>query len=103
MAKHEIPEDLELGRAVDAVLRTEAGRVLWAWLNRRLGFYQTTLVRFRGGDVAPLSTEALAALREAYLDLRELPSFELLIAAEALADPQNKALQKSKEEERKKK
>ncbi len=97
-----VPEqDRDFASAADAVLRTEAGRKLWGLLAKRLGYFQSTMVRVRGGDIAPLSTEALSAMRDVYLDFRTLPTYELLAAAEALADPQNKSAGKPQEERKK--
>jgi hypothetical protein len=98
-----VPEqDREFARAADAVLRTEAGRKLWALLAKRMGFFTSSIRRTSAGEIAPLSTEALEAQRLVYLELRTLPTYELLIAAEGLADPTNKTLSAKPLEERKK-
>lgn len=81
-------QDQEVRAAVAEVLRTDAGRVLWAELVRRCGFFSTSLVFISGGDVAKISTEGREAQRYLYLKLRELAPSELLRRAEALADPQ---------------
>lgn len=97
-----VPEqDIEFARAADIVLRTEAGRKLWALLARRLGFFSSSMRRKTDGEIAVLSTEALEAQRLIYLELRNLPTYELLAAAEALADPMNKSAHTKKEERKK--
>jgi hypothetical protein len=94
-------QDREFAKAADAVLRTDQGRKLWALLAKRMGFFKSSIRRKADGEIAVLSTEALEAQRLIYLELRALPTFELLIAAEALADPANKPLQKPQEERKK--
>ncbi len=82
-----IPEDKKLGHAVDAVLRTEEGRTVWAALFRLCRYNQFSVRISRAtGDLAPISTEAAAAQRDIYVEMRRWPSRELLIAAENLAE-----------------
>lgn len=100
--KKVVPEqDLEFAKAADIVLRTDAGRKMWGLLAKRMGFFASSIRRKADGEIAPLSTEALEAQRLIYLELRTLPTFELLIAAEGLVDPANKSLRKPQEERKK--
>jgi hypothetical protein len=98
--------DDEFAKAADAILKTDEGRKFWVCLARRLGFFQSDLARLRDGSIESLSTEALAAQRNVYLGLRKLPTYELLAAAESLADPENPVNRNSQaqkpQEERKK-
>lgn len=71
-----------LRAAVDALLKTEEGRLVWGWFFERCGYNKPVLMRLAGGDVAPLSTEALAAQREVYVAARKLATPELLARAE---------------------
>lgn len=97
-------ENAKLKAHVDAVLRTESGRVLWAQLAKALGFFGSSLIRKADGEIAPLATECKEAQRLIYLQLRQLPSRELLKQAEDLADAPLPPVvsAKSVEEERKK-
>lgn len=72
--------------AFDWMLKQENGRVVWAWLFDRCGYNKPVLMRMAGGDIAPLSTEAAAAQREVYRDMRRLVSPELLAQAEYEAE-----------------
>ncbi len=73
--------------AFDWFLKQENGRVVWAWFFNRCGYNKPVLMRMAGGDIAPLSTEAAAAQREIYRDLRKMIlSPELLAAAEFEAE-----------------
>ena len=78
--------EVKLRRSVDAVLRTEHGRALWAHLVVKCGFFETSLTRTSNGEVAPLSTECKEAQRLLYLNLRKLASPELRAVAETLAE-----------------
>lgn len=95
-------QDRDFAKAADAVLRTDAGRKFWGLLAKRMGFFASSIRRKADGEIAPLSTEALEAQRLIYLELRTLPTFELLIAAEGLVDPANKSMLPKSQEERKK-
>lgn len=77
-----------LRRAADAVLATEEGRLLWAYLFNDCGYNRSILRISRAtGDLAPLSTEAAAAQRDVYVRMRGLPTHrDLLLAAEELAE-----------------
>lgn len=77
-----------LRRAVDVVLSTEEGRLLWAYLFNDCGYNRSVLrISRTTGDLAPLSTEAAAAQRDVYVRLRNLPTHrDLLTAAEELAE-----------------
>ena len=73
--------------AFDWMLKQENGRLVWAWFFNRCGYNKTALLRMASGDVAPLSTECLAAQREVYLAARKMISApELLAAAEFEAE-----------------
>ncbi len=73
--------------AFDWLLKQEDGRIVWAWFFNRCGYNKTALLRLASGDVAPLSTECLAAQREVYLAARKMISApELLCAAEFEAE-----------------
>lgn len=106
MSKKEVKKPVEtqplkLEQAVDVVLRTEAGRILWAHLAASCGFYVSSIAQTTTGEVAPIKTECLAAQRALYLGWRKLASKELLRPAEDLADAAV-VLVKSAAEERKK-
>lgn len=85
-----IPENLEakkLRLAFSKVLRTEEGQIVWGYLHKMLGWNTPTIRISRvTGDLAPLSTEAAAALRDTYLEMRRIPERELVIKAEELAE-----------------
>lgn len=80
------PEEEKLNKNIDEVLRTEAGRAVWAHLARRLGFFESSLSRKADGEVAVISTECKEAQRLVYIELRRRASRELLVVAEALAE-----------------
>lgn len=82
--KHQ--EFLALRRAVDRILDSDDGRVLWRWIFNRLGWVKPSLAYFAAGDVAPMKTECLAALRDAYADLRAIASPDLRMKAEDFAE-----------------
>lgn len=75
--------------AVDAVLKTENGKVLWAHLFDVCGYSISSLTKKLDGDVSVLSTECKEAQRLIYINLRKLPTRELLAAAEAVAEFQD--------------
>jgi hypothetical protein len=79
-------EALALRRAVNRILDSEDGRVLWRWIHGRCGFVKPSLAYFAQGDVAPMKTECLAAIRDLYLDLRALASPDLRVKAEDFAE-----------------
>ncbi len=85
-----VPENLEakkLRLAFDKVLRTEEGQIVWGYLHNRLGWNSPVLRISRNtGDLAPLSTECAAALRDTYLEMRRIPERELVVKAEELAE-----------------
>lgn len=85
-----VPEnehEKKLRKAVNKVLRTEEGQIFWAHLHFILGWNRPVLHISRvTGDLAPLSTEAAAALRDTYLEMRRIPERELVVAAEELAE-----------------
>ena len=82
-----IPEDKKLGIAIDTVLRTEAGQLLWAHIAKKCGMFESSLSRNpQTGEINPLGTEAQEAQRFFYLELRKLATPGLLRTAEVLAD-----------------
>jgi hypothetical protein len=79
--------DEKLAKNIDEVLRTEAGRALWAHLFHICGYNQSSLTLNRQtGEVASLSTECKEAQRRIYLDIRNRASRELRAVAEELAE-----------------
>lgn len=98
-----IPESDEikkLRKAFDKVLSTDEGQLVWGYLHERLGWVRPIIrISRTTGDLAPLSTEAAAALRDTYLEMRRIPKRELVAAAEERAEtPPVKAVEeKSKE------
>lgn len=85
-----VPENLEAKKrriAFNKVLRTEEGQIFWAYLHEKLGWNTPILHVSRvTGDLAPISTEAAAALRDTYLEMRRIPERELVIKAEEIAE-----------------
>lgn len=79
--------------AVDAVLKTEPGRVLWAHLFQVCGYNITSLEHRTDGELAPLATEAREAQRLIYIRLRSLPSRALREAAEIFAESETESTQ----------
>lgn len=98
-------EGRSIGKSIDAVLRTDEGKDLFAHLANVCGFFVTSLTHKRSdGEVAVLTTECKEAQRLVYLDLRKLASRGLLAEAEALAEdpkPEPVVADKIPEEERK--
>jgi len=90
MAKPKIIGDLEtrkIGECADAVLRTEEGRALWAYLYRYCGFHQTSLVYDKSTGGIELVTSALnEARRGVYIHLRGIGSRDLVAKAEEIAE-----------------
>ena len=82
-----------LRSAVDAVLKTEPGRVLWAHLFQVCGYNITSLEHRTDGELAPLATEAREAQRLIYIRLRSLPSRALREAAEIFAESETEPTQ----------
>lgn len=87
-----VPENLEakkLRKAFDEILQLKSGNglVVWGYLHHVLGWNAPTIRISRAtGDLAPLSTEAAAALRDTYLEMRRIPTRELVVKAEELAE-----------------
>lgn len=75
-----------LRMAVDEVLKTPAGRRVWAALFHACGYSVSSLTTRPDGEVAPLSTECKEAQRLIYINLRKLASRELLRGAEDFAE-----------------
>lgn len=73
-------------RAVDEVLKSAAGQIFWAHLFEISGYSVSSLTKKADGEIAELSTECKEAQRLLYINLRKLPSRELLRAAEAYAE-----------------
>jgi hypothetical protein len=74
-------------KAFSKVLRSEEGQIFWAYLHEVMGADRPVLRISRvTGDLAPLSTEAAAALRDTYTEMRRIPERELMLAAETLAE-----------------
>ena len=72
---------------VDSVLRTDAGKRVFAHLFRLCGYNVSSLTTNRTtGDIATLSTECKEAQRLVYISLRNLAAPDLRAAAEALAE-----------------
>jgi len=93
IAKHQAEKEEAIARearvraAFDWILQQENGRIVWAWLFERCGWAKPVLMRTAGGDVAPLSTECLAAQREVYREMRKMvPTPEFLAAVEFMAE-----------------
>lgn len=84
--EEEARQTARLRNAFDWLLKQENGRLVWAWLFLRCGYNKSILAYFTHGDVAPIKTEVLAAVRELYLDLRKLVPPELLAKAEYEAE-----------------
>lgn len=78
--------DAKLHEAVDTVLRTEAGRRVFAHLFHVCGYNVSSLSRKGDGEIAPIATECREAQRMVYIRLRNLASYDLLRAAEELAE-----------------
>ncbi len=91
----------KVGRAIDAVLGTEAGRIFWAHLFHECGYNVTSLLRRPDGTVDALSTECQEAQRLIYIRLRKMASRELLAIAEDLAETPVPVAQPEKEERKK--
>lgn len=85
-----VPENEEfkkLRKSFDKILVTEEGQIVWGFLYRVLGADRPVLRISRvTGDLAPLSTEAAAALRDVYTELRRIPERELMLAAETIVE-----------------
>ena len=82
-----IKGDEKLGQSIDAVLKTEAGRTLWAYLFHACGYNVSSLSRNPStGEMDRMSTECKEAQRFIYVNLRKLASRELLRVAEDLAE-----------------
>ena len=80
------PREEKLNRSIDEVLRTEAGRDVWAFIFNLCGYNTSSLTSKNDGEVAPLSTECKEAQRLVYIRLRNRASKELLAAVEQLAE-----------------
>lgn len=80
-------EAARVRRAVARILDTDDGRVFWKLLFDRCGWVKPVLMRGTvGGDISPVSTEAAAAQREVYRELRKLAPPDLLARAEFFAE-----------------
>lgn len=90
-------ELIKLRSAVDAMLRSEAGQIVWVHLFHLCGYNQSSLVRRSDGELAPLATEAQEAQRLVYLKLRSLASRGLLVKVE---DDAESAMEETTKEEK---
>lgn len=79
-------EEARVLAAFDFMAKNEHGRVVWKWLFERCGYNKPVLMRQAGGDIAPLSTECMAAIREVYRDVRKLVGPEVLASVELEAE-----------------
>ena len=79
-------EVARLRQAAEAVIKTEPGLVLWAFLFKICGYNRTSLTRKQDNEIAPLATECKEAQRLVYIEMRKLVSCELLSAAEKYAE-----------------
>jgi hypothetical protein len=80
-------EEIAIKRAVNRVIDSEDGKLLWRWIFNRCGWTKPALSQGQtGGDLAPLRTECLAALRDFYRELRMLASADLRVKAEDFAE-----------------
>jgi hypothetical protein len=78
--------DNKLREAVDTVLRTEAGRKVFAYLFHACGYNVSSLSRKGDGEIASVATECREAQRMVYIRLRNLASYDLLRVAEDQAE-----------------
>ena len=77
----------ELHKSVDAVLRTPEGRALFAHLFNVCGYNRSSTVADpANGAVLAESTAYNEARRGVYIHLRQLASYDLLKAAEEIAE-----------------
>lgn len=77
----------KLRGSVDAVLRTEEGRAVFAYLFHDSLYNQnTTSVHPQTGETLPGATAFNDGRRALYISLRRLASYDLLQAAEELAE-----------------
>jgi len=81
----------KIGRHIDTVLRTDAGKEVFAHLYHECGFAVSSLTKRVDGEIASLSTDCKEAQRLIYIRLRGLMSLDLRAAAEALAETQNQS------------
>lgn len=72
--------------AVDAVLKSEHGKILWAYLFEACGYNVSSLTKKLDGDISVLSTECKEAQRLVYINLRKLAPRALLVAVEDAAE-----------------
>lgn len=99
-----VPEDREMFLVLESIGNSESGKKLLVWLIKRCGYNRSVLrVSRASDDIAPLSTEARAAERDVYGDLRLMMTPEMRHAIELLSEKATPApVVKPKEEERKK-
>ena len=72
--------------AIDAVLKTPAGRELWAYLFHLCGYNQSSIAVGPDGDVQDRATQHNEARRLVYIQLRKLASRSLLVPVEDAAE-----------------
>lgn len=80
------PEEEKLNRNIDEVLRTEAGRAVWAHLFHLCGYNTSSLTQRKDAEIAELGTVGKEAQRLVYIRLRNRASKDLLAVAEQLAE-----------------
>lgn len=87
-------ESKELARAIDEVLRTDAGRTLFVFLHDICGYNKSEFtLNPVTREINPLASLYNAAQRGVYVRLRNLASYDLLKVAEELAETRGQAPQ----------
>jgi hypothetical protein len=82
-----LAEERKLCQAIDAVLKTDAGRVLWAELFTRAGYNKSSIVvNPMTGEVKTEATVYNESRRKFYIELRERASPSLLLPVEEMAE-----------------
>ena len=79
-------EAARLRQSVDAVLKTEAGQVMWGFLFRVCGYNKTSLTQKTDNDIAEMPTACKEAQRLVYIELRKLASPEILARTDQVAE-----------------
>lgn len=80
-------ESAKINAAIDAVLRTEEGRTLFVLLFKLANYNQiVSAIDPRNAEIIPASSAYNDGRRSLYVDLRKRAAFDLLQAAEALAE-----------------
>ena len=93
-------EKLRLSGAVDEVLKTESGRLVFIELFNICGYNRNDLALNSGTKTLDVQSSLYnMARRSVYIELRELATPELVRAAEALAEQQTIAVENKSEED----